>query len=183
MARSRQPMTWALITVGALAGLVGVVALVGAFLPRDHTARVTIDLAASQDRVWAMVSDFAGTAKWRADLRSVEMQPASNGPVRWVEVSSQGRTPFELISQAPPSRQVVRVVDDGLPFGGTWTWSLAASGGGTRVTIEEAGFIRNPVFRVMSRLFFKPSGTAEQYLRSLAAALGESAKPVVVRER
>lgn len=176
-------MTWILITGGALAAIVGVVALVGAFLPRDHTARVTIDLSASRDRVWAMVSDFAGTAKWRADLRSVEMQPASTGPVRWVEVSSQGRTPFELISQTPPSRQVVRVVDDGLPFGGTWTWSLAAAGCGTRVTIEEAGFIRNPVFRVMSRLVFRPTATMDGYLRALAAVLGESAKPVVVRER
>lgn len=74
-------------------------------------------------------------------------------------------------------------MDDGLPFGGTWTWDLAPAGSGTRVAIEEAGFIRNPIFRVMSRLFFKPSSTAEQYLRPLAAVLGDSAVPVVLRER
>jgi hypothetical protein len=75
------------------------------------------------------------------------------------------------------------VVDDGLPFGGTWTWELAPAGGGTRLTITEAGFIRNPIFRLMSRLFFPPTGTMEKYLRALAAELGDSAEPRVLRVR
>jgi hypothetical protein len=75
------------------------------------------------------------------------------------------------------------VVDDGLPFGGTWTRELAPAGGGTRLTITEDGFIRNPIFRVMSRLFFPSTGTINGYLRALATELGDSAEPRVLKVR
>lgn len=176
-------MIWILYGLGAIAALVALLALVGTFLPRDHVARAEITLAASPDRVWALVSDFGGATKWRSDLKSVELEPQTDGSVRWVEVSGQGRMPFELVSQNPPTQQVVRVVDDGLPFGGTWTWDLAPAGAGTRVTIEEAGFVRNPIFRAMGRVFFKPTDTMIGYLKSLAAALGDSATPTVTRAR
>ncbi|HXV85455.1 MAG TPA: SRPBCC family protein [Gemmatimonadales bacterium] len=178
-------MTWIAVGIGVLIGLGLVTALIGSLLPRDHTAQVALDVAAPPDRVWALVSNFAASAQWRPDVREVLMEPPAPAPaggrVRFTEVTRQGKTPFEVMSQSPPVRQVVRVVDDGLPFGGTWTWEIAPAGRATRLTITEQGFIRNPVFRVMGRLFFKPTATLERYLRAVSAALQESAEPVVVK--
>ena len=176
-------MTWGLIAAGILIGVPLIGWLVGGLLPRDHVAQMAIDLKAPPDLVWALVSDVAGTARWRPDVREVEMRPPVDGRVRFVEQTRDRPMPFEVLSQEAPARQVIRVVDDGLPFGGTWTWELAPAGGGTRLTITEAGFIRNPIFRVMSRLFFPPTGTINGYLRALATELGDSAEPRVLRVR
>jgi uncharacterized protein YndB with AHSA1/START domain len=176
-------VTWMLVGIGIIVGVPLIVAAVGMLLPRDHLAQMSIELGADPGRVWALVSDIPGTARWRPDVRAVEMRAAVGGRTRYVETTRQGNTPFEIVSQQAPARQVVRVVDNGLPFGGTWTWELAPARAGTRLTISEAGFIRNPIFRVMSRLFFPPTATMDGYLRALARELGESAEPTVVRAR
>jgi len=176
-------MIWVLGILAVLVGVPVLAALVGLTLPRDHVAQMTIPLRADPARVWGLVSDVEGSARWRSDVTAVEVQPPHDGRTRFVEVGRQGRTPFELVSQSPMTEQVVRVVDDGLLFGGTWTYALAPDGAGTRLTITEAGFIRNPLFRVMSRLFFPPTRTMDGYLRALAVELGESAAPTVDRAR
>jgi uncharacterized protein YndB with AHSA1/START domain len=152
----------------------------GALLPRDHVARVAIELTSPPERVFAVVSDFGGTARWRDDVKTVEMKSGPPGTVRFVETGKHGKITFELVSQEPPRRQVVRVVDDDQPFGGAWTWEIEPTSTGSRLTITEAGFIKNPLFRVMGKLFFSPSATLESYLSSLARELGEDARPRVV---
>lgn len=176
-------MRWLLGAVAGLVGLVLVLWLVGGLLPRDHVARMTLDVRAGVDAVWALVSDFADTPRWRAAVAGLEMGDPVEGRMRFVEVAKQGRTPFEVMAQEAPSRQVVRVIDDGMPFGGTWTWELEPTVGGTRVTITEEGFVRNPVFRIMSRIAFPPTATMDAYLRDLARELGEDTEPVVLRKR
>lgn len=169
----------ALTALAVVVGLVLLLVLVGMLLPREHTARASIELAASPERVWALVSDFAGAARWRPDLESVRIETVPGGPTRFVESSDEGEIPFEVVSQDPPHRQVVRVVDDGLPFGGTWTWELVPLGTGTGLTLTEHGFTRNPVYRTMGLVFFRPTESIARYLGALATALGEDAEPVV----
>ena len=176
-------MTWVFIGGGVLIGVPLLATLVGVMLPRDHLAQMSIRLNASPERVWSLVADFNGTARWRPDVTAVEMEPSVDGRVRFVEVSRHGRTPFEVVAQEAPDKQVVRVVDAGLPYGGTWTWALMPTNPGTQVTISEAGFIRNPLFRVMSRLFFPPTATMDRYLHALARELGEAVEARVIRVR
>jgi uncharacterized protein YndB with AHSA1/START domain len=166
---------WMWIALAIVVGLPLLAFVVGSMVPRDHVAKVAIDLASPPDRVWAIVSDFAKTTEWRSDVKSVTMQPTQ--PVRFTEQSSQGDVTFELVSQDPPRRQVVRVVDDNQPFGGTWTWDLTPAGAGTSLTITEAGFVKNAIFRAMGLIFFSPYSTLETYLRSLARTLGETSEP------
>lgn len=173
-------MKLVLAILGALLGIVLIMFVVGLLLPRDHTARMTIRLNAAPERVWALVSNIEDTPRWRADVERIEMQPDSGGAGRFVEHSSQGSIPFQVVSREAPARQVIRIVDADQPFGGTWTWVLDPDGTGTRLTITEEGFIKNPLFRVMGALFFKPTATMDAYLRSLATELGESALPAEV---
>jgi len=172
---------WLFIALAILIALPLVAAAIGLLLPRDHVASVTIDVAAPADRVWLVVSDFGGTAAWRSDVTAVRLEPAADGVARrFTESSSHGDITFEVVRQDPPGTQVVRIVDDNQPFGGTWTWALEPAGAGTRLTITEAGFVKNPIFRTMGALFFSPTTTMEAYLRALARHLGEVAEPRVV---
>ncbi len=167
-------MRWLWIAGGVLIGIPLVLALVGSLVPRNHVASMRVTLRAAPDRVWSLISDFGGTPRWRADVSAVEMLPGP-GPARFVERSRQGKVTFEIVSQDPPRRQVVRVVDDDQPFGGTWTWELSPEGSGTRLTITEAGFVKNPIFRAVGLVLFSPTATIKGYLEGLARELGDSA--------
>jgi hypothetical protein len=54
---------------------------------------------------------------------------------------------------------------------------VAPSGGGTRVTLTEDGFVDNPFFRVVSKMMGYHS-TLDSYLKALAKRLGDNAEPV-----
>jgi hypothetical protein len=86
---------------------------------------------------------------------------------------------FEVVSQDAPLRSCVAE-----------TSRLAApdldaepNGTGTRLTIVENGFVKNPIFRTMGALFFSPSATIDEYLRALARKLGDTAEPRRVESR
>ncbi|HZD05714.1 MAG TPA: hypothetical protein VE173_12380, partial [Longimicrobiales bacterium] len=64
------------------------------------------------------------------------------------------------------------IADEGLPFGGTWTYVLEPDAGGTRVTLTEDGEIYNPFFRFMARFVFGYDGTMRSYLDGLEARMG-----------
>lgn len=164
-------MRWLWIVLAVIVGIPLLLVLIGSLLPRDHVARVTRDLDAPPERVWGLVSDVAATPTWRKDVTAVTLEPSTGGSIRFTEKSKQGEIPFEIVSQEPLRRQVVRIVDDKQPFGGTWTWELEPAGAGTRLTITEDGFIKNPIFRVLSKLFFPPTATMEKYLGDLSRGL------------
>jgi hypothetical protein len=172
---------WAFILAGIVIGLSVLTYVAGLFIPRDHVAAMSIDLNKDPSTIWSMISDFGSTAKWRTDVSAVRMDPPVDGKVRFTESGGQGSVQFEVVSQQPPFRQSVRVVDDDQPFGGVWTWQLEPLEGGsapkTRLTITEAGFIKSPIFRTMGKFFFSPTDTIESYLTALAKALGDNASP------
>lgn len=168
---------WMWIVLAVIAGLPLLAYLIGSFVPRDHVAKMTIDLASPPERVWAIVSDLARTKEWRDDISAVVVQPNPGGPLRFTESTSHGEIPFEVVSQDAPRRQVVRIIDDHQPFGGTWTWDLEPTPGGMRLTMTEAGFVKNPIFRAMGLLFFSPYDTINAYLKALAKKLGDKAEP------
>ena len=92
--------------------------------------------------------------------------------------------PSEVLEATPPNgagagRLVTRIVDDGLPFGGTWTWEIRPAAGGSEVTITEDGVIKNAFFRGMSALVFGYVESQKTYLFALGKKMGEDGEPVV----
>jgi len=177
MVMRRRAKMWLWIVLGTFLLVPALLALAGMALPRDHVARRQLVVRTAPERVWAIVSDVGSTARWRKDVTTVELEAAPGTTVRFAETSGSGTVRFEVEVQEPLRRQVVRVVDEGQPFGGTWTWELEPDGPGTRLTITEAGFVSNPIFRVIAALFMKPTASLDAYLSALAAELGESAVP------
>jgi hypothetical protein len=139
-------MKWIMWTVAALAALVAIAAIVGWMLPVTHEAARDRFVNRPIGRVYADIANVDGYASW---LEGVEPVTA-------------------LVEEAvPPSRFVTRIAP-GQPFGGTWTFTLAPEGAGTRVTIVERGDVYNPIFRFMSRFVFGHTASMDAFLRSLA---------------
>lgn len=156
--------------------------LVGLLLPRHHKAASEVWIGATPRRVWELLTDFSEQPAWRPDLLEIERLPDVNGRPVWRERTSRGSMTFVVDDLQPTRRLTVRMADKGVGFAGSWTYDVAEEDGGTRVSIIESGEIRRPMRRVLSRFLFGHHKPMDQYLETLARALGEMATPEKVRD-
>jgi uncharacterized protein YndB with AHSA1/START domain len=172
-------MKWVLIVVGGIVGLIALMALIGAFVSRDHRATSTISLRQPPDPVWTVVRDIGGVPAWFSAMQQSERLPDRDGHEVWRQKMSGFDVPIIVVESSPPRRLVTQIDPTaGGPFGGTWTYELATDGGGTRISVTEAGWISNPIFRFMSRFLFGYYGSLDKYLKALGTRFGETVQPV-----
>ncbi len=171
-------MKWVLIVLGGLVGLIALMALIGAFVSRDHRATSTVMLRQPPDSVWKVVRDLGNITAWWPAMEKVERLPDRDGHEVWRQKMSGFDVPIIVMESAPPRRLVTQIDPTaGGAFGGTWTYELASDGTGTRISVTEAGWISNPIFRFMSRFLFGYYGSLDKYLRALGARFGETVQP------
>lgn len=165
--------------VVAIIAMVGIVTFVGSRLPVSHVASRTVTIGAPTDVVFSTMTDFASAAAWRQGLKSVTVttDPAT-GRQRVTEDSKDGKMTMEVEQLVPPTRFVTRIVDEGLPYGGSWAHALEAQGNATRVTITEHGEVYNPIFRFISTYIMGHNGTMDAYLTALGKKFGNEVAPV-----
>jgi hypothetical protein len=158
---------------GGLVLLAGLAAGIGAMLPLRHSAMRRARYKASPDALYAVL---AGPPDWRTGVKNYGVLGEMNGRKQWWEEDSHGqKVTFELVEARPPERLQVKIADPGLPFGGTWTFDIAADrAGGSELRIREDGEIYNVIFRLMARLFFGYTSSIEGYLRDLGAKFGQA---------
>lgn len=164
------------IVAGIVAGLfliVGVVALIGSILPKNHVVSRSLFVHQSPPNVYAVVRDFRSASTWRSDVQQIEVEEPPGGPVYFRETGTHGTVNYELVEDVPAERMVTRIRDTDLGYAGSWTYTFAAENGGTRVTIREDGEVSNVFFRFMSRYVFGHTATLDAYLKSLAQRFGE----------
>lgn len=144
----------------------------GMMLPEQHTASVTVTLAAPQDSVWAAVTDPSAFPSWRPGVTAVEVLPDAQGRPRWRETAGGETLTLEVTQWTPPRELVTRIADEGLPFGGTWVYELDPVDGGTRVTLTENGEVYSPVFRFVAQFFLGHEATLNAYRDALVGRFG-----------
>jgi hypothetical protein len=164
-------MRWVWLIGGGLVVLVALIAAIGAMLPRAHHAARK---ARFQQPPAAIYGVLIGPPDWRRDLTAWGPLPQKDGRTQWWEQDSHGqKIAFELVESQPPARRVVRIADQGLPFGGTWTFEIVPAGDGALVRVSEDGEIYNVIFRFMARFFFGYTASIDGYLLDLGMKLGE----------
>lgn len=163
-----------LIAAGGVVGLVALVALIGALLPKGHVASRMARYNQPPGAVWQAITEFEKFPSWRSDVERVERLPGCDGRPGWREVWKNGQNlPLEVVESAENERLVMRIADPNLPFGGTWTYELAPADGGCTLRVTENGEVYNPIFRFMARFVFGYSATLEDYLKALGKKFGE----------
>lgn len=159
-------LKWVGLVVLVLGGLLVVMAAIGAALPVRHTGRRSATFAAPPQQVFDTIS---GPPTWRPDVVRYEELPAHDGRRMWVEYGKGGsKMTYEVVESAAPNKLVTRIADPHLPFGGSWTYDIAATAnGGSTLKITENGEVYNPIFRFISRYVMGYTATMDRYLQSL----------------
>jgi len=166
-------MKWFLGIVTVLAGLLIVVVVIGALLPKKHVATREARYHQPPDAIWKTITDIDAMPAWRAGLKSVQRLPDRNGLPAWVETMDSGVIPMETTVWEAPTKLVVRIADPKLPFGGTWTYEIRPTPEGSALRITENGEVYNPIFRFVSRFILAYNSTIDGYLTSLSKKFGE----------
>lgn len=167
-----------LILLGVVGGLVLVVLLIGAALPRSHVVSRTVILHRSPGEVYETVRNFAAAPSWRSDLERVEIISTGDSRVRFREFGKQGAVTYDLVEDRPNEKIITRIADQDLGYSGTWTYTFQSEGGGTRLEITETGDVSNILFRFVSRFVFGHTATIERYLVALGKKFGEDVSPL-----
>ena len=159
-------MRYVLMAVGVIVVIVAVVAVVGWMLPQHHRVSVSRVYRATPSALFALITDVKSFPRWRSDVRSVEELPDEGGRRRWRESAGRGSPiTYEVERMVPDQLLVGRIADKNLPFGGSWTYELAAAAAGqTTLTITEDGDVYNPIFRFVSRFVMGHTATISRYL-------------------
>ena len=160
---------WVLWIVLALGGTVGIIAAIGASLPKGHSVSRTARVPMSPDALYGLLADVDRYPTWRSDVKTLERLPDHEGKPAWVETMSAGRIPLYFERMERPTLLVARIADPSLPFGGTWTYRISPAGTGSELTITEDGEVYNPIFRFMSRFVFGQTATIESFVKHLEA--------------
>lgn len=165
--------------IGAVIGLVVlafVLAIaVGTSLPIAHIATCSAHYSQAPAVLYATVEDDASSPGWRSDVASVRSERTSGGKTRWIETYKNGQTLSYVEVETFPDRGLDRELDDPtLPFGGQWRYAFEPSGSGTDVTVGEAGYVFNPIFRLVEQYFTGYATTIKTYLTDLGRKFGES---------
>ncbi|HWA25245.1 MAG TPA: SRPBCC family protein [Lacunisphaera sp.] len=166
-----------LLVLAGFAGLLALVALIGAALPRRHVASRQASYRQTTSVLYQAVRDFAAQPQWRTGVRSVELLAPAEGRAGHREISRHGAITYRVQEDRPAERLVLAIADENLPFGGTWTYEFKPCAGGASVRITEDGFVKNPLFRFLARFAFGHAATIETYLRDLGRKFGESVQP------
>jgi polyketide cyclase/dehydrase/lipid transport protein len=163
-------LKWLGIALVCLVLLIGLVALIGLALPRDHVASRTATFNRPISDVWLAITDVRSFPAWRSSVTRVEV--LGQEPRRWREDGSDGTLTLQTVEAREPVRLVLEIADTDLPFGGRWVYDLTPAASGTALTITEQGQVYNPIFRFVSRFVIGHTATIDTYLADLHKKFG-----------
>src|SRR5258708_14367366 len=101
-------MKWIWIILGSLAGIVALVAIIGAMLPVKHVASRHARFQKSPAELWPSISP--GTSQ---------------------QTFKQDDVNYEVVDAIPGRRLVTKIADKNLPYGGSWTYEILPDGSGS----------------------------------------------------
>jgi len=152
----------------------------GSLLPREHHVAIKARFNQSAEELWRLVSDFEHAPQWNTHLQSAKRLPDRNGNEVWEENYDGKVFIFETTENTPPRRISRKILNDDLPYGGTWTFEVVPDGNGAILVITDEGFIDNPGLRFMAKFFMGQGATIAGYMQAFGRKYKEALKIEVV---
>ena len=149
--------------------------IIGQFLPAEHEVSLTADFDLPADSLWSILTSYESYPDWRIDLHRVEVLPDSIGLHRWREFDqSKMNLTYTEVEVNKPLLLTIKIVDQNIPFGGTWKMELNSLNTKSQLKITETGSIESGFFRFIATYLFGFDSTIRSFINMLKAHLGEA---------
>jgi len=89
------------------------------FVPREHKATCRARFRTGTEALFAVLTDVEAYPSWRADVKSVRWIESIDGKRAFLEEAKHGTVRYAIEASEPPTKLVLRIADDSLPYGGT----------------------------------------------------------------
>ena len=156
-----------------LVGVFVLVTMAGAGMKAEHVAKGSRLYAAPPERVWTALLSIRQLPFDRSDLANMESPVEKNRMPTSLEVLGS-LIRIEAPTQRPPVQLVVKTVEPGLAYSGTWTIVLTPQDDKTRVTIVEDATIRSRALRFFVRTILGDDVLIEGIFRAVTRKLSEA---------
>lgn len=167
-------MKYLLAILGILLAIPVVPFITGMFISETYSVTVSHTYKAPVASVWHSITDVKNYPDWRTGVERVEIISDSADSLLWKEYyASTEPITFKATARRNSTQFVVTIVDENLPFGGSWTYRLEQLGTGMRLSITEDGQIYSPIYRFISRFIMGYTGTIRQYMDDLKQKTGK----------
>jgi hypothetical protein len=151
------------------------VVAVAFLLPARMEITRSIALRQTPEAIFTVLSDVEKMPDWNRDLEKVEMLPPADGKEATRQRFKDGVTMTVVTTESLSPTHLVRA-GQGDMYSGVWTYEITPTNDGSTVTLTEKSEIKNPMFRLMVRLFGARK-YLDRHLVDLARHFGESATP------
>jgi uncharacterized protein YndB with AHSA1/START domain len=167
-------MKWVLYAVVFIALVIGVTFLIGYTLPARTTISRSINLQQTPEAVFAVLADVQRMAEWNRNTEKVEMLPSVGGKETTKQSFKGGMVMTIITTESAPPHHLVRTLSDANgPFVGSWAYEISPADAGSKVVLTEVAEFKNPLFRVMTRIFGQTK-YMDEHLDDLAKKFGET---------
>ena len=166
-----------LIVLGVLVGLVLLVTVAGAGMKAEHVAKSSRVFDATPERVWTALLSIRQLPFDRSDLANIDSPVEKNRMPASLEVLGSPIR-IEAPTQRRPVQLVVKTVEPGLAYSGTWRIVLTPENDRTRLTIVEEATIRSRVIRFFVRTILGEDVLLEGVFRAVNRKLSEGPRSI-----
>lgn len=160
-----------------LVGLVLIVIVVGSGMKAEHVAKASHLYDARPERVWTALLSIRQLPWDRSDLANIESPAEKNRVPASLEILGSPIR-IEAPTQRPPVKLVVKTVEPGLAYSGTWTIVLTPENDMTRVTVVEEATIRSRALRFFVRTILGDEILLDGIFRAVARKLTEGPRSI-----
>lgn len=170
-------MKWLLRILSVIVVLALLVLALGYSIPAHHQLTRTIDLKQTPEAIFAALADVQKMPEWNHNMEKVEMLPPIDGKEATKQTFNGGMTMTIVTAESSPPTHLVRAMGDASgPMIGSWTYEISPATDGSHVMLTEEATFRNPIFRLMVKIF-GPTKHMDEHLVDLGKHFGETVTP------
>lgn len=141
---------------------------VGSQIAPDHSISVSVKLRADPESIAELIRDVENYPTWRSGVQ-IDNLLTRVGTSQFTETVGTETIQYRLEEQIPGEKFVATILDENLPFGGTWTFKICSQAdGSTLVVVREDGVVRDPIYRFFAKYVFGYERTLSEYVDALA---------------
>ncbi|MBT4837027.1 MAG: SRPBCC family protein [Methylococcales bacterium] len=146
----------------------------GYLIPENYSAKSSVVIESELKKAWDYITDFKNIAEWSEPVESIEVlndpkKNGDNGNLTWMEHYKTFSLKLEVLDHIDYDYVKIHMMEPDFVEGTIWLMKYRQiADNKTQITIDATGKIKNPFFRLTSKLLGNYDKTTNMMLNEIA---------------